>query len=119
LGWDEQEIVGQHFAEFTHPDDLERTLQVFANIFNEPLVIPYEYRFRHKDGSYRWFAWTAAFEDGKIYASGRHTTTEREQAEALRQSQKMEAVGHPACPSLGDAKLDCHLIHARTATRGA
>jgi PAS domain S-box-containing protein len=93
LGWGPNEIVGKQFIEFTHPDDLERTLQVFASIFDGPLVTPYEYRFRHKDGSYRWFAWTAAFEEGKVYASGRQTTTEREQAEALRQSQKMEAVG--------------------------
>ena len=93
LGWERHEIVGKSFIEFTHPDDLEATKAAFAGVFEAPLVTPYEYRFRHKDGSYRWFAWTGAFEDGKVYASGRHTTIEREQAEALRQSQKMEAVG--------------------------
>lgn len=100
LGWTREELVGRSFAEFTHPDDLEGTLAVFAGIFEKPLTDPYEYRFRHKDGSYRWFAWTAAFEAGRVYANGRHTTAEREQAaalaqtqEALRQSQKLEAMG--------------------------
>ncbi len=93
LGWTEEELVGSKFIDFTHPDDLEATLAVFASVFDNPLTEPYQYRFRQKDGSYRWFAWTAAFEDGKVYASGRDTTVERQQAEQLIQSQKMEAVG--------------------------
>ena len=93
LGWEPREILGQSFIAYTHPEDVEATLAAFADVFKRPLASPYEYRFRHKDGSYRWFAWTATFENGRIYASGRHTTVEREQAEALRQSQKMEAVG--------------------------
>ncbi|HEX8416557.1 MAG TPA: GAF domain-containing protein, partial [Methylobacterium sp.] len=93
LGWEEHELVGTSFTEFTHPDDVTATQDVFASIFDGPLTLPYEYRFRHRDNSYRWFAWTAAFEDDRVYANGRHVTAEREQAEALRQAQKMEAVG--------------------------
>ena len=93
LGWEAQELLGTKFVDYTHPDDLDRTIEVFTTIFQKPLKDPYEYRFRHKDGSYRWFAWTGSFENGRVYASGRHVTVEREQAEALRQSQKMEAVG--------------------------
>ena len=100
LDWDSQDLVGIRFVALTHPDDLDATLASFASIFEAPLTRPYEYRLQHKDGTYRWFAWTGAFEDGKVYANGRHTTSEREQAlalaaseEQLHQSQKMEAVG--------------------------
>jgi PAS domain S-box-containing protein len=93
LGWTEQELVGTCFTEYTHPDDLENALKTFHGIAFAPLTVPYEYRLRHKDGTYKWFSWTGAFQDGRVYAAGRHVTAEREQAEALRQSQKMEAVG--------------------------
>ena len=100
LGWNEEELVGSTFMELAHPDDLEPTFAAFAGVFERPLVVPYEYRLRHRAGNYRWFAWTAAFEDGRVYASGRDVTAEKEQADALqraeeqlRQSQKMEAVG--------------------------
>jgi PAS domain S-box-containing protein len=93
LGWSERELVGTTFSAYTHPDDLAGSLAAFANIFETPLTVPYEYRLRHKDGSYKWFSWTGTFEEGRVYAAGRHVTKEREQAEALRQSQKMEAFG--------------------------
>ena len=93
LGWEEHELVGSRFAQFTHPEDLDATLAAFNSIFDRPLTQPYEYRLRHRDGSYRWFSWTGSFEGGRIYAAGRHVTVERQQADALRHAQKMEAVG--------------------------
>lgn len=93
LGWSERELVGTTFSDYTHPEDLAGALAAFSEIFETPLTIPYEYRLRHKDGTYKWFSWTGTFQDGRVYAAGRHVTSEREQAEALRQSQKMEAVG--------------------------
>ncbi len=100
LGWAASDLIGQNFVTFTHPEDLEPTRAALGRIMTAPLVEPYEYRLRHADGTYRRFAWTGAFEDGQIYATGRNTTVEYEQAaalgraeEALRQSQKLEAVG--------------------------
>ena len=60
----------------------------------------FDNRYRHRDGSYRWISWSTRPAEGLINAVGRDCTSEKEQAEALakaeealRQSQKMEAVG--------------------------
>ncbi len=100
LGWHPADLLGIPFTAFTHPDDLSETMIAFAGLLQTPLIRSYEFRLRGRDGTYKWFGWTGAFEDGRVYANGRHTSNEREQAqalaasqEALRQSQKMEAVG--------------------------
>ena len=99
LGWTSEDAVGKPLFEFLIPDDegvTDRALQ-HARVQSLPVV---ENRYRHKDGGFRWISWVAAPDGDLIYASGRHITAEKEQAEALqnteealRQSQKMEAVG--------------------------
>ena len=99
LGYNPAKLVGAAFQDVVHPDDIAVTAAAIARASAGPLGA-FENRCRHKDGSYRWFSWTAAPEEGLIYGIGRHVTAEREAAEALRhaeerlrQSQKMEAVG--------------------------
>ena len=99
LGYDEQEVVGRSARDFLHPDDLapaERALAI-AQVGDLPQHLC---RYRHKDGSYRWLSWVAAPDRGEIFAIGRDVTASREADEvlrqtedALRQSQKVEAVG--------------------------
>ena len=99
LGWEPDELVGQHFLFITHPDDAAATTAAHEAAIRE-VVARYVFRCRHKDGSYRWIAWSATPDAGLIYCNGRNVTEEREAAaalahaeELLRQSQKMEAVG--------------------------
>ncbi len=100
LGWTEDELIGRPFPDFTHPEDLDATMEAFAGIFEQPLTTAFEYRLRHREGHYCWFAWTGSFSDGQVYATGRDINAQRQQAEvlaaaedALRQSQKLEAIG--------------------------
>ena len=100
LEWTQAELIGTPFTDITHPDDLAVTRAQFAELLETPLTVSFEFRLRRRDGQYEWFGWTGAFEGGRVYANGRHTTMERAQAEALaksqdalRQAQKMEAVG--------------------------
>lgn len=99
LGYTSHELVGHHVNEFVLADDaaVTTTAYEYAAAGGQPCI---ENRYRHKDGSVRWISWVAAPAENVSYATGRDITAEKErQAElaqaqdALRQSQKMEAVG--------------------------
>ncbi|MCC2975668.1 PAS domain S-box protein [Sphingomonas sp. PL-96] len=99
LGYRPEELVGHHVNEFVVIDDHASAIDAYelAAEGGSPRVVN---RYRHKDGSTRWISWVAAPAGGATYAFGRDITAEREQAEALaqaegalRQAQKMEAVG--------------------------
>src|SRR5581483_7821064 len=47
-----------------------------------------ENRFRHKDGSWRWIAWTMTAEQGLIYNVGRDFTAEKAAAQKLLDSER-------------------------------
>ena len=99
LGWTSDDVIGNPVFDFIVPDDEIVTNQALQHARVEQLPVV-ENRYRHKDGGFRWISWVATPQDELIYASGRHITAEKEQAEALRQAeealrqaQKMEAVG--------------------------
>ena len=55
-GYTPEEIQGRHAFDFVHPDDLNIFQQVSAEIEQAPgNNLRAEYRFRCKDGSWRWF----------------------------------------------------------------
>lgn len=100
LGWTEEEVVSMSIFDLLHPDDLEHTRAGFELTQVGQPALRFANRYRCKDGSYRWISWIGIPEDGYVYCTGRDITAEREAEaelaaaqEALRQSQKMEAIG--------------------------
>ncbi len=100
LGWHEHELLGTQLFDLVHPDDRERTREGARQLSQGEGHARFDNRFRRKDGTYRWISWSTHPSEGVINAIGRDVTIERERAEALaqaeealRQSQKMEAVG--------------------------
>ncbi|TPG48407.1 hybrid sensor histidine kinase/response regulator [Roseomonas nepalensis] len=100
LGWSEGELLGHDFLSLVHPDDIEGTREEACRLANGLTTLRFENRYRCKDGGYRWISWTAVPDESFIHAVGRDTQAEKEAAEALRsteaalrQAQKMEAVG--------------------------
>ena len=99
LGYAATDLVGHHVNKFVIEDDHQQTVDAYelAVRGGRPLI---KNRYRHRDGSVRHISWVAAPAGDMTYATGRDVTDEREAAlelaraqDALRQAQKMEAVG--------------------------
>jgi PAS domain S-box-containing protein len=100
LGWSEAELLNRTSEWLQHPDDDGVTRAHVKKLMANTTTVRFESRFRHRDGSYRWLSWTGVSDDDRIYAVARDVTAEKAATdrlkateEALRQSQKMEAVG--------------------------
>jgi signal transduction histidine kinase len=87
------ELLARPFGDLIHPDDLEAAGAVVTALKNGKPLEQFEDRLIRKDGEVVWISWTAVPEGDRFYAVGRDVTRDREREEALRQSQKMEAMG--------------------------
>ena len=88
LGWSEEEIKRLHVSELRHPDDAAPAEAGRARLAAGVSTVHMENRFRHKDGSWRWIAWTMTRDDdGFIYLIGRNVTPQRDAAAALHTSE--------------------------------
>jgi PAS domain S-box-containing protein len=100
LEWTNGDLIQASLLDFVHPEDQDEVHLTIRRLSHALTTCGIQSRLRHRDGSYRWIAWTAVSDERFIHAIGRDITAEEEAAralkqaeEALRQSQKMEAVG--------------------------
>lgn len=87
-----------------HPDDHKATLAEMGGLAAELPPRRFGNRYRHRDGSWHWFAWTALLDEGLVYATGHNVTSERAASDALgvaekqlHRSQKMEGLRQLNC----------------------
>src|SRR5262249_1382041 len=93
LGYTTEELLRTPYMELIHPDDQEATAAEMARLAREHVpTVEFENRFRSKDGSPKWLAWTSTpFLGGLIYASARDVTERKRQEEELhRYAQDVE-----------------------------
>ncbi|MFK4875407.1 PAS domain-containing protein, partial [Novosphingobium sp. ZW T3_23] len=102
LGWSESDLLTRAYANFMHPDDVGPSMDAISGMAVTGQPARFENRVSTRDGGWRHIEWTVAPEpDGENFvAVGRDLTDAKSRAaelenaqEALRQSQKMEAVG--------------------------
>ena len=100
LGYPADEVIGRNFLDFVVPQDLKPAEEALTTAMAKHDLADFENRHRHKSGAVRWISWHSSVEENLIYAYGRDITEAKAQAAALaeaeaalRQAQKMEAVG--------------------------
>jgi PAS domain S-box-containing protein len=102
LGWSERELLTNPYADIIHPEDVGQTVAALQLMSQMRQPTRFENRIRASNGEWKPIGWTVSPEpDGvNFIAVGRdlsdYKSREREllaAQEALRQSQKMEAVG--------------------------
>lgn len=84
LGRMPSEVNGRPFLDFVHPDDIEASKRVYADLKVGKPVNKFENRFRHKDGSYRWLSWNTIPEKGVLVFNARDITLDKQNAATLQ-----------------------------------
>ena len=120
LGWRPDEFVGRSGAEFVHPDDAPRLVAgLRAKGRREGSNPPVEFRFRAKDGSWRWVeaVTTNLLDEPAVRAmvvNARDVTDRKVLEDELRHVQKMDAIGRLAGGVAHDFNNLIQVIDGRT-----
>ena len=59
LGYSTGELLARPFVDFVHPDDRQRSSEIFAAVLSGHEINGFENRYLCKDGSERWLQWSA------------------------------------------------------------
>jgi len=102
LGWSEQKLLADPYADIIHPDNVAEITDALREMAATGQPTRFENRILSADGVWTPIDWTVSPEPGGLHfiAVGRDLTEQNKRQqelvvaqEALRQSQKMEAVG--------------------------
>ena len=80
LGYSVSDLLAKPFIEFVHPEDREQTLAELADLSKGQITFYFENRYQCRDGSYRWFVWSAYLDHDNqlIYAVARDVTIQKQ-----------------------------------------
>jgi PAS domain S-box-containing protein len=88
LGYSVDELCSRPYLDLVHPADREKATDEALEIIGGHTVFRFKNRYRCKDGSYRWLAWSATPSPANrlIYASARDVTKSVRMEQGLRKS---------------------------------
>lgn len=104
LGYKENQLIGEHFADLAHPEDLEITINAISQIIAQiekpgkthqrcspscQLPISFENRYLCQNNTYKWLSWRLINEreNQLIYGIARDITATKNTELALRQAE--------------------------------
>ena len=101
LGWTLDEMTSRPWTDFVHPDDINASVLEIDSLFSGNTTVAFENRYRHKNGSYRWFLWNAQpYPEEQVVYGVAVDITDRKQAEAeLQQKNAILNVVNESAPT--------------------
>ncbi len=89
LGWKPDEMVGQPWTRFTHPQDRDKTEALFKQALNSDPCQQFENRYIGQDDNYHWLSWKIRSDPGEqvIYCVATDVTQSR-RLQAVTEGQK-------------------------------
>ena len=101
LGWTIEEMLSKPWNDFVHPDDLEATDKIKAEIVDGRTAYRFENRYRCKDGLYRWLSWNSFPypEENSMFAVVRDITKDKQNEAILRESEERFSIAFKASPA--------------------
>ena len=106
LGYRHDEFANKNFADFTHPEDVEKSVKLFHDLVAEGRgSYQLEKRFNHRDGEIVWALLTVSYVEGETpYIAGQvQNITSRKIAEEARR--KSESLFRTITENAGDLIL--------------
>lgn len=90
LGYDQDELLGKNIFDFMHPDDMTAALDAFSRGLVEFTSEQAVFRYRHKNGEWRWFESTGrpfrtAAGEIRVMVVSRDITARKQAEEALQE----------------------------------
>jgi len=88
LGYSLADLRGQHWTDLIYPADRETTQEQGRRVSGD-MVMFFENRYRHRDGTYRWLQWSVIRvpEEEVFYGAARDVTSQKEAESLLRASE--------------------------------
>jgi len=86
LGYTRDDLLSKPYIDFVHPDDVASTFAEGDKLSQGQTTLYFENRYRCKDGSYKWLAWTSSPnpETGITFAVARDITENKQMEDALK-----------------------------------
>ena len=96
LGYQPEELVGRSGVDILHPDDLDSTREEMRQARRGRVMRNFECRYMHREGHAVPLAWTGVWSESaeQHFFLGRDISDRKAAEERLRQSQRMDAIGH-------------------------
>ncbi len=85
LGYSTEELIGENYLSFIHPDDIPLTLEALKELERNKKVSEFVNRYRCKDGTYKYIEWQSQLSAANyIYSSARDVTEKKKQEKKLK-----------------------------------